>query len=67
MDCFYWAILVYKQIKLYTQSHAYFIWEIPMPAAYWEQTDPLLLKSRFTSLLWSKYLHSFTENVRKSL
>lgn len=51
MDCFYWAILVYKQIKLYTQSHAYFIWEIPMPAAYWEQTDPLLLKSRFTSFL----------------
>lgn len=49
MDCFYWTIHVYKQKKLYTQSYAYFIWEIPMPAAYWEKTGPLPLKSHFPS------------------
>lgn len=58
---------MYKHMKLYTQRHAYFIWEIPMPATYWEQTDSLFLKSRFPSFQWSKYLNGFTENVRKSM
>lgn len=32
MDWFYWTTCMYKHMKLYTQRHAYFIWEIPMPA-----------------------------------
>lgn len=58
---------MYKHIKLYTQPHTYFIWEIPMPATYWEQTDSSLLKSHFPSLEWSKYLNGFMEKIRKSM